>query len=63
MFRASALGRTKEEALSKLDAIMMRNHPDEPFSRSMVKVSEYGDEKSDEKYIAEYTPFGNSLRF
>jgi hypothetical protein len=32
---------------------MMRKHPDEPYTRDMVKVFEYGDEKSEFKFIAE----------
>jgi hypothetical protein len=51
--RNSIFGRTREEALSNLDAIMMRKHPDEPYTRDMAEVFEYGDEKSEFKFIAE----------
>lgn len=52
--RECAFGRTEEEALSKLDAIMIRKHPDEPFSRQFAKVYPYGNENSEFKFIAEY---------
>lgn len=54
MQKETALGRTEYEALSNLDAIMMRKHPDEPFARQFAKVYPYGDENSEFKFIAEY---------
>jgi hypothetical protein len=51
--KETAFGRTREEALSNLDAIMMRKHPDEPYTRDMAEVFEYGDKKSEFKFIAE----------
>lgn len=49
-----AFGRTREEALSNLSSKMLRDHPDEPYSRQFAEVFPYGDEKSEYKYIAEY---------
>lgn len=54
MYIESAFGRTKEEAMSKLDRIMIREHPDLPYSRSYATVSKYGDQKDENKYIAKY---------
>ncbi|URM16686.1 MULTISPECIES: hypothetical protein [Bacillus subtilis group] len=49
-----AYGRTKEEALSNLRKKMMYEYPDEIFSTDFAKVSEYGNEESESKYIAEF---------
>lgn len=54
MFRETTVGRTKEEALSKLDEIMLNKHPDEIYSRDMAMVRELGSEKSEDNYLAEY---------
>lgn len=55
MQRETAFGRTREEAISKLSEIMMNKHPDAIYSRYNVEVSEYGDEKSENKFVATYT--------
>lgn len=55
MQKETAFGRTKEEAILKLSKTMMYKHPDAIFSCSNVEVSVYGDEKSEFKFIAEYT--------
>lgn len=54
MQKETAFGRTKEEAISKLSETMMYKHPDAIYSRYNVEVYEYGDEKSEFKFVAEY---------
>lgn len=54
MQRERAYGRTKEEALSNLDKLMMSKHPDAIFSRDSAKVYDYGNDKSEYKFSAEY---------
>nr|MDH3075685.1 hypothetical protein [Bacillus velezensis] len=49
-----AFGRTKEEALSNLDKKMIYEHPDEIFTTDFAKVSDYGNEGSDKRYVAEF---------
>ncbi|WP_174614712.1 hypothetical protein [Virgibacillus ihumii] len=54
MQKETTFGRTKEEALSRMGDLMIRKHPDAIYSRSEVEVSEYGNEESEDKYVAEY---------
>ncbi|MFB8424053.1 hypothetical protein ACFC4S_18775 [Priestia megaterium] len=55
MQRETARGRTREEALSNLDKLMMSKHPDAIFSRDSAQVYEYGNEKSEDKFVSECT--------
>jgi hypothetical protein len=54
IFSIHAFGRTKEEAKSNLEYKLLHEYPDEAYSTSEFKIFEYGDEKSDYKYRAEY---------
>ncbi|ERH59230.1 MULTISPECIES: hypothetical protein [Bacillus] len=47
-------GKTKQEALSNLCRKMIREYPDESFSTDSAKVSDYGNEGSDKRYVAEF---------
>lgn len=47
-------GRTKQEALSNLCRKMIREYPDEIFTTDFAKVSDYGNEGSDKRYVAEF---------
>ncbi|MGG3889906.1 hypothetical protein [Metabacillus fastidiosus] len=55
MQRKTAFGRTREEALSNLDSLMMRKHPDTVFFKKLAKVDNYGNENKENKFIEEYT--------
>ncbi|WP_280157015.1 hypothetical protein [Bacillus velezensis] len=44
-------GRTKQEALSNLCRKMIREYPDETFTTDFAKVSDYGNEGSDKRYV------------
>ena len=53
MQKETTFGRTKEEALSKMDEVMLYKHPDAIYSRQCIKITDYGDENSVDNYVAE----------
>lgn len=53
MNKLVAFGRTREEALTNLEKMMKRKHPETVFSRDEVKILKYGEKNTESDYMAE----------